>query len=68
MSVKVTKIKKGLDFFDCVWARPFGDSDKFGRVHMDLAFRDDDAKVFNGSFIEKILFRFKGEVILKKVS
>ena len=52
VAVKVAEPEEGLEVFDVFWGGPFCNARNFSRVHMDLAFSNDNTKVFNGSLIK----------------
>ena len=56
-AVEVTEAKERLKVFKLFRYRPLYDSRDFCGVHFNASFRDDDAKIFDGSFVEETLFR-----------
>ena len=66
--IEIAKAEKRLNFLDSCRTRPSCNTSKFGRIHTYLAIRDDDAKVFDESFIEKTFFRFQVKVVLEQTS
>ena len=57
-AVEVTEAKEGLKVFKIFRDRPLCDFRDFCGVHFNAFFRDNNAKVFDGGFVEETLFRF----------
>jgi hypothetical protein len=62
-TVEVAEAEEGLEFFNCLWLGPFGDTGDFGGIHCNRSFRNDDTEVFNGGLVEGAFLGFEEEVV-----
>jgi hypothetical protein len=65
-SVEVAEAEESLEVLDLCGAGPLGNALDFSRVHANVAFGNDDAKIFDRSAVEKALFRFEVKVVFCK--